>query len=110
MRMPDAAHVQNHAIAACGRTTGKRLPSLSSDATSSEILKRLFTMEVTRRAKATAMTPTVRTEGLELPSLPANSGPNEFQHEFVDRHLGAKYDRVTRILAMAQEIRFRREP
>src|SRR5436309_9040501 len=62
MRMPDATHVQNHAIAARARTTGKRLPSLSSDATSSEVLKRLFTMEVTRRAKATAMTPMVKTE------------------------------------------------
>src|SRR5256885_17122216 len=45
-----------------------------------------------------------------LPSLPAKSGPDELQHEFVDRHFRTKYDRVTRILAMAQEIRFRREP
>src|SRR5258708_34410479 len=65
MRMPDATHVQNHAIAAWPRTTGKGLSSLSSDATSSEILKRLFTMEVTRRAKATGVTLTAENEVFE---------------------------------------------
>src|SRR6266571_8414806 len=110
MRMPDATHVQNHAIAIRSRTSDKRLSSLSSDAPSSEILKGLFTMKVTRRAKATAMTSTVKTEGLERPSLPAKSGPDELQHEFIDRHLGTKYDRVARILGMTEEISFRREP
>src|SRR5256885_4822752 len=62
MRMPDAAHVQNHAIAVRGRTRGRRLSSLPSDAPSSEVLKRLFTMGVIRRAKATAMTPTVKAD------------------------------------------------
>src|ERR1041385_7627352 len=45
-----------------------------------------------------------------LPPLSAESGPDEPQHEFVYRHLGTEYDRVARILAMAQEIAFRREP
>src|SRR5258708_12367029 len=47
---------------------------------------------------------------LGTPCLPAESGPDELQHELVDRQLGTKYDRVARILAMAQEIPFRREP
>src|SRR6266446_6221184 len=48
------------------RSATDRSPSsLSSDATSSAGLKRLFTMKVARRAKATAMTPTVKTEVLE---------------------------------------------
>ena len=66
-------------------------------------------MKVTRRAKATAATPTINTEGLEA-AAPARSGSLELQHEFVYRHLGTKYDRVARILRMAQEIRFRHEP
>src|SRR6266704_793823 len=44
------------------------------------------------------------------PSLPAKSGADEPQHEFVYRHLGTKYDRVARVLAMAQEIPLRGEP
>jgi len=90
MRMPDSTHVQNHAIAAHARTTAKRLSSPSSDAASSEILKRLFTMEVTRRAKATRKTPTVKTEVWERRVVDCEIRPDELQHEFVDRHLGRK--------------------
>src|SRR5258708_35443758 len=74
MRMPDATRVQNHAIATLDRTTGKRLSSLSSDAPSSEILKGLFTMKVKRRAKATAMTPIVKTEASDRLVYRRNQG------------------------------------
>src|SRR5256885_2109825 len=65
MRMPEATHVQNHAIARRCRVAGERPSSPSSDAASSEVTKGLFTMEVTRRAKATAVTLSVKTEALE---------------------------------------------
>jgi hypothetical protein len=78
MRMPDATRVQNHAIATRDRTTGKRLSSLSSDAPSSEILKGLFTMKVKRRAKATAMTPIVKTEASERLVYRRNQGRTNF--------------------------------
>src|SRR5260221_14447672 len=47
-----------------------------------------------------------------MPKLGAHSrsGAPELQHEFVYRHLGTKYDRIARILRMAQGIRFRHEP
>src|SRR5437899_8773126 len=110
MRMPDSTHVQNHAIARRGCTGGTRLSSFSSDANSSGVSKGLFTMEVTRRAKATAVTLAVKTEVGRPPSLRVNSWPDELQHEFIYRHLRAKYDRVARVLAMAQEVPFSREP
>jgi len=65
-------------------------------------LKRLFTMKVKCRAKATVATPDHQC--LSWSAFQIRGA--RLQHEFVYRHLGTKYDRVARILGWRRKSAF----
>src|SRR6266446_2697135 len=110
MRMPDATHVQNHAIAGSGarliavrrrpRATRLRARFLSG------CLQWKWHVVEKRRPRRRPSGP----KSWNAAGRPAKSGSDELQYEFGYRHLRTKYDRIARILGMAEEIRFRRKP